>query len=437
MRITYLHQYFNTPDMPGGTRSFELGRRLVEMGHEVHMVTSWRKAGEKTGWFETEECGIQVHWLPNAYSNRMGFNARVRAFFRFAWRAAARARRIDGDVVFATSTPLTIAIPAIFASFGRRSPMVFEVRDLWPELPIAVGALSNPLLIKGAEALEWIAYKRSRHVVALSPGMAEGVTSRGIPSDRVSVIPNSSDLTLFKPDPSGRREFRSEHPWIGSRPLVVYTGTLGRINGVAYLARLAAEVKDRAPEIRFLVVGDGAEWEEVEAIATKSGILGENFRMWRRIPKRELPKILAAADLATSLVIDEPALWNNSANKFFDALSSGTPLAINYRGWQAKLLSEHRAGIVVDPMDIKTAAENVMSYVNSPESLEEMGANARALAEAEFSRDDHARQLEAILRGAVNEGKGTRSVAPPPGTSSVGAECAAGGSPLRSGEGST
>ena len=410
MKIIYLHQYFNTPEMSGGTRSFELGRRLVGMGHEVHLITSWREADGKKDWFETEEEGIRVHWLPNPYSNRMAFKARIQSFIRFAWKAGVRAWKLDGDVVFSTSTPLTIAIPGIVASLGRGRPMVFEVRDLWPELPVAVGAISNPVMIRLAKALEWIAYNRSRHVVALSPGMAAGVIARGVAADRVSVIPNSSDLTLFKPNPSARTKFRSEHPWIGSRPLVVYTGTLGRINGVGYLARLAAVMRKQAPEVRFLVVGDGAEWEEVEALAADCGILGENFRMWRSLPKRELPKVLAAADMATSLVIDDRAMWNNSANKFFDALSSGTPLAINYRGWQAALLAEHEAGIVVDPVDVEEAAQKMLSCLNERPQLESMGFRARALATSHFSRTDHAQQLERILR-AVVEGVG-RSTGP-------------------------
>jgi len=401
MKILYLHQYFNTPDMPGGTRSYELGRRLVDMGHEVHLITSWREPDGKSGWFETQEEGIQVHWLRNPYSNRMGFRKRIRSFVRFAWAASLLAWKLDGDVVFATSTPLTIAIPGILSSLGRRRPLVFEVRDLWPELPIAIGALSNPIAIGLARGLEWMAYHRAEHVVALSPGMAEGVISRGVSSNDVSVIPNSSDLELFKPDPEARDRFRRRHPWIGDRPLVVYTGTLGRINGVGYFARLSAVMRQCAPNARFLVVGDGAEWSEVEALAEELGVLGVNFRMWRRLPKRDLPEVLAAADIATSLFIDEPAMWNNSANKFFDALSTGTPLAVNYRGWQADILQKHDAGIVMDPTNPEHAAEELLECLQAPRRLAAMSVSARALAEYKFSREDHARKLEQVLVSVV------------------------------------
>lgn len=132
MRITYLHQYFNTPEMSGGTRSYEMARKLVAMGHEVNMITSWRENDGKTDWFETEEAGIHVHWIPVPYSNKMGFYERLRAFTKFAVYSSLKAIQLKSDIIFATSTPLTIAIPGVIASKINHIPMVFEVRDLWP-----------------------------------------------------------------------------------------------------------------------------------------------------------------------------------------------------------------------------------------------------------------------------------------------------------------
>ena len=154
MRIVYMHQYFNTPAMHGGTRSYEMARRLVRSGHEVHMVTADSQgsgARGKNSWSLTEEAGIHVHWLPVPYSNNMTYRARVKAFISFARYAGLRAVPLRPDVVFATSTPLTIALPAAYAAKRLRIPLVFEVRDLWPEMPIAVGALRNPLAIWAAQ----------------------------------------------------------------------------------------------------------------------------------------------------------------------------------------------------------------------------------------------------------------------------------------------
>ena len=109
------------------------------------MITSWREPSDKSSWFQTNEAGINVRWLPVEYTNKMSFSNRIKAFFKFAFESARKAAQIECDLVFATSAPLTIALPAVYASKKQNIPMVFEVRDLWPELPIAMGALKNPI----------------------------------------------------------------------------------------------------------------------------------------------------------------------------------------------------------------------------------------------------------------------------------------------------
>ena len=234
MKIIYLHQYFNTPDMSGGTRSYEMARRMVSAGHEVHMITSIRESGSNTNdWLLTEEAGIQVHWYPVPYSNHMTYSMRIKAFFSFAREALNKAMQLDADVVFATSTPLTIALPAVRAARMKSIPMVFEVRDLWPELPIAMGALKNPFFRIAAKLLERWAYRNSQAVVTLSPGMKEGVVKTGYSTSKVAVIPNSSDNEDFLCSKEEVDFFRSSRDWLGSRPLLVYTGTFGAAAGAA------------------------------------------------------------------------------------------------------------------------------------------------------------------------------------------------------------
>ena len=397
MKITYLHQYFNTPSMSGGTRSYEMGRRLVQRGHEVHVVTSWREPTDHRTWFHSNEDGLHVHWFPVPYSNRMSYARRIRAFVSFAVASARKAAALGGDVVLATSTPLTIAIPGVFASRWTRRPMVFEVRDLWPELPIAVGALSNPLSVRLARWLERFAYRNSRHIIALSPGMRDGVAATGYPSARISVIPNACDLELFSRQEAAGEAFRERTPWLRDRPLVVYAGTLGKINGVGYLVDLAAAALSLEPELRFLVVGDGAEWEDVMGRARDRGVLDKTFFMMRQIAKADMPAVMSAATISTSLFIDLPAMRNNSANKFFDALAAGTPVAVNYRGWHAELLEAEEAGIVLDPRDPAAAAVAIAAAVRDRAWLHRAGANASRLAETRFDRDRLADELERAL----------------------------------------
>ena len=403
MKIIYLHQYFNTPKMSGGTRSYEMARRMVAAGHDVHMITSWRSdTDSKSGWFTTLEQGIVVHWLPVPYSNAMGYVKRIRAFFDFALAARKKAIELDSDVIFATSTPLTIAIPAVLAAKNHRIPMVFEVRDLWPELPIAMGALNNSVSIFLAKQLERWAYRNSDAIVALSPGMKDGIAKTGYPKEKIVVIPNSSDNQEFKYDQSAAAKFRSARPWLGDRPLLVYTGTFGRINGVGYMVDLAKALYSINSEIRILLVGGGQEWDLVMGQAKAQGVFEKNIFFEDSLPKNQIPGLLSAADMASSLFIDITEMQPNSANKFFDALASGTPVMINYGGWQHDLVNIHGCGLAVWKKPIAEVAKIISEKIQDSEWLSCAGESARKLAEDQFDRDVLASQLEKVIVAAVN-----------------------------------
>jgi len=399
LRIIYLHQYFNTPQMSGGTRSYEMARRFVAAGHEVHMITSSRGRNNNTFWWVEEIIdGIHVHWLAVPYSNKMSFKARVLAFLKFAMISGIKAHRVGGDVIFATSTPLTIALPAVYASRQLKKPMVFEVRDLWPELPIAVGSLKNPFLKKAAKWLERFAYKNADQVVSLSPGMADGVIKSGYPSDKVHVIPNSCDIDLFQVPQSEGQEFLNSHPELQDGPLVLYAGTLGLINGVGYLVDIASAMLKIDPTVRFLIIGDGKEQNQIRGKAANVGVLNKNFWMMPSLPKKEMPRLLSAATISTSLVINLPELWNNSANKFFDSLAAGRPIMINHEGWQADLIREKGAGLVVPPDNATQAAKMLHDFISDTDKVTKAGQAAFQLAKTRFARDDLANKLMAVLQ---------------------------------------
>lgn len=400
MRIVYIHQYFKTPESSGGTRSFEMARRIAAKGHEVHIVTSTDEVNLKT-----PECieNFTVHWLPVAYSQTMSNGERVKAFTLFALRSSAIARRLKGDVVFATSTPLTVMIPGILATIFRKSPMVFEVRDLWPDVPIALGALSHPLPRFVAKAMEMIAYRYSKQIVALSPDMKSGIVGKGIASEKVTVIPNASDNDLFEVEAVKGQEFRNQLHWLGDRKLVLYCGTLGKVNDVSYIAKLAAEIRKEDDSIRFLIVGSGNDEDRVRETAISLGVYEKNFFMMPPVPKSEVPAILSAADFSMSTVAPIPELYANSANKVFDTFASGTPLAINHKGWLADLLEEHQAGVVLDPDDVRAAADLFLKVLKDPERLNLFEKNSKGLAKNHFDRQRLAEQLIEVLEEAADD----------------------------------
>ncbi|GLX99764.1 MULTISPECIES: glycosyltransferase family 4 protein [Actinoplanes] len=397
MRIVYIHQYYCNPSMAGGIRSYEQARRLVARGHTVDVITTDITPGDRElGWRVTREDGVTVHWFRVPYSNDMSYARRLRAFAEFMVLAAVKAARLRADLVFATSTPLTVAVPGVIAAKLRRAPFVFEVRDLWPEVPIEMGALRNPVARRLAGALANFAYRNASEVIALSPGMAAGVLARR-PQTPTTVIPNAADLELFAVGDEQVRRFRAGHEWLGDRPLIVYTGALGAVNGVDYLVRAAHRMRELDPDVRVLIVGHGKEWEPTKRLAADLGLLDETVRMWEKVPKSELPVILGAATMSTSFVRPIRGLWDNSANKFFDALAASRPIAINYGGWQAEMLRDSGAGLVLDPEDTGAAAELLVKHVRDDDWLERARAASHRLAVEQFSRDMLFDRFEAVL----------------------------------------
>ncbi|MCR9159656.1 MAG: glycosyltransferase family 4 protein [Nannocystaceae bacterium] len=398
MHILYLHQYFVGPDGSGGTRSFEMARRWVQWGHRVTMVTSSARfpRGKSKSVTHTRIEGIDVIALPVAYRSEMSHAARLEAFASFALQASGVALKTNADVVFASSTPLTIAIPAIVGSRLRRVPMVFEVRDLWPDLPIAVGALRSPAAIWSARALEALAYRSSTDVIALSPGMAEGVARCGITPERIHVIPNACDVEEFAVDQERADAFVAERIR-GDGPLVVYAGSFGAMNDAAWLVDVAAATEG----FRFAFVGEGPGRAEIEARARRAGLLDRRVFVLPALPKREVPYLLRGATVATSLFLPVPAMEHNSANKFFDALAAGCPVAINYGGWQAELLEDTGAGLVLTRTDPARAAQRLRRAASDPRWCARASAAAETLARERFDRDRLARRALDVVEGAV------------------------------------
>ena len=407
MRVVYLHQYFVTPAMAGGSRSYEMARRLVAAGHEVHMVTSDQRieAPAARGWRETLEAGIHVHWAPVPYDNAMSYARRIRAFFAFAWRAARKAASLRGDIVFATSTPLTIAIPAVYAARRSQAPMVFEVRDLWPAVPIAIGAIRNPILKWAAEHLERFAYRHAARIVALAPGMRDEIAATGYPADRITVIPNGCDLTLFS-DVEAGRALRARHDWLESRPLLVFAGTFGRANGMDYLVRLAEAILRLDPEIRIAAVGTGGEFERTRQLALDRQVLGKNLFLLGQLPKQEAAAWLAAADMTIALFTGPKIVWRDAVqNKFFDSLAAGKPVANNFRGWQSELAVAAGAGLILSSSDVEAAAGDLVRSLRDREGMVRSGRAARELGVGRFNRDVLAADLARVLEEAYAEGR--------------------------------
>jgi len=408
MKVFYLHQYFATPESNAGTRSYEMAKRLVKNGHEVTFITSSAFFSDnyslQKGWNFIEIDGIKLHVLHLDYSNRDSFFKRILKFLSFSVRSTFKSFSIKCDVIFATSTPLTIAIPGLIYSKFKKVPLVFEVRDLWPELPVASGVIKNKWVIKLATWLERYTYRNSKRLVGLSPGMCDGIIKHGIPPEHVTLATNSCDTDLFNVDRNiGCNYLRAKLDFVNGRKLITYTGTFGLINKVGYIVELAKASEKLDPNLCFVAIGDGMEKQQVIADAEKAGVLNKNLYILPPVPKTEIVELLSAADLSLSLFGPVKEMWHNSANKLFDALASQTPIAINYGGWQKNFIEEHHCGVLLDMHDHDAATVSISNFLNDQEKYEKAVASCKILSYEHFSRDIMAERLEKTLIEAIND----------------------------------
>lgn len=404
MRILYVHQFFATRDSSLGLiRSYEFARRWVAEGHEVTVITSSSRLPEEFAerrFVEGEIDGIRIRSVRVHYSNHMGYVRRMWSFLVFTleatWLAATAGQH---DVVFATSTPLTVGIPGWLAAALSRTPFVFEVRDLWPEAAIQMGALSRrgPIALV-AKSLERFMYRHATDVIALSPGMMAGVVAEGTDPEHVHVVPNSSDLDLFTPGEKDV-EFLSTHDIPADAIVVGYAGAIGPSNALEKQIPSAARAlleRDRH-DIVFLIAGDG---KSVSTLQAETADL-ENVRLIGPLAKRDVPRLTRSADVLLTLFADVPILATNSPNKFFDGLAAGRPMVVNSPGWTRDLIEEAECGLYVPAGDGVALADALERLADDSGLRERMGMNARALAEERFDRDELALRTLGILERAA------------------------------------
>lgn len=387
MKLIYLHQYFKFPDETGGTRSYDLASSFVNKGIDVTVVTSTsdEKYKIKQRWTVIEQDGIKVQYIYLPYGNHLSYLQRSLVFFKFLWFSSFRLLKIKADVVLATSTPLTIGIPALIKKWFGKTPFIFEVRDVWPEAVIAIGAIKNKLLQKLLYRLEKLIYKNAYAIVPLSTDMQKSIVSR-YPQfkDKTDiVIENIAEINRFQ----SNSDTINLEKIIGFKPrfLVLYAGTFGKVNGIHKVIELAEKTLHIDDELVYILIGSGAEKENVMQLAKNKGILNKNVFILNPISKNELPLWYNTVSMGSSFVIDIPELWANSANKFFDTLASGKPVLINHEGWQAETIHSNNIGYVL-PFDITDeVAQNFVVYSQNNGLINEQEKQSLRLATEKYS----------------------------------------------------
>ncbi|WP_286233918.1 glycosyltransferase family 4 protein [Thalassotalea sediminis] len=395
MRILYFHQHFSTPKGATGIRSYEMARKLTAQGHQVTMVCGSYSGGNTgltmpfvNGQRRGTVDNIDIIEFEIDYANAQSLLKRTLVFAKFAYKSIKIALKHDYDLAFATTTPLTAALPGLAARWLKRKTFIFEVRDLWPELPKAMGVITNPLVLFAMSSLERLAYRSAHGHIGLSPGIVTGIKQHIAQDKNIALIPNGCDLDIFA---QSLDEWQPEG--INSDDFVaVFSGTHGQANGLHAIINAAEMTLKQAPQIKFLLVGQGKLKPELMRLANDKKL--SNIIFLAPINKALLAKLFNRADVGLQVLANIPAFYHGtSPNKFFDYIAAGLPVINNYPGWLAEAITEHQCGIAVEP-DNTPALVDALIKLSTQESLcKQMGKNARKLAKQQFSRQQLAQQF--------------------------------------------
>lgn len=399
MKLLYIHQYFKFPRENGGTRSFDLAQSFRKENIDVEIISATSsKEYKNKRWTRVEEDGLVIHFIYLPYNNEMSYRQRIFVFLKFLYYATRKALKIKTDLVLATSTPLTIGIPAMVKKWRHKTPFIFEVRDVWPEVVIAIGVIKNKFLQKLMLYLENKIYKNAAAIVPLSVDMKKSIVTRfpNISKEKpILVIENISEIQRF----TSKHSTVSLPEKIETQPRfsILYAGTFGKVNNIQYVLDLAEKTYSLDSTIAFILVGDGGEKEDIIECAKEKDLLQKNVFILPSIPKSELSQWYNAVDMGSSFVLPKPELWANSANKFFDSLAAGKPVLINHGGWQAEKIKKEKIGYVLPTKITSDDVKAFIAYTKDDKKMNEHSKHAKNVALSDYSLDIAVKKYLSII----------------------------------------
>ena len=394
MKILYIHQYFITPSEPGGTRSYWIAKEMVKRGHDVIMITSTNNQHPEPKRVDID--GIEVVYVKNAYSQSMSALHKIKSFLNFMYLSiSAATKEKNVDLVFATSTPLTVGGVALYLKLFKKWSYIFEVRDLWPEFPIQIGAIKNPFIKWALRKFERAIYKHSEFVIALSPGMMDGVIAAGTPKEKTCVIPNMSKPDTFYPRDINTNIAKEYKIDLGKFN-IIHTGSMGVANGLDYVIDTAKLLKQhRIDNIQFILMGGGATLHLLKDAVERNSL--ENVHFISSQPQNIVAEVMNCCQASLTSFKNLPILYTNSPNKLFDSLSAGLPIIVNSAGWTKDLVEKEDCGFFVDPSNPNDFVDKLLRYTKDSEQLRRWGENARNLSLNVFDKNILTKQVVDVI----------------------------------------
>jgi glycosyltransferase involved in cell wall biosynthesis len=406
MRILFFSHYFPPEVNAPANRTHEHCREWVRQGHDVHVVTCVPShpvgkpfEGFRMRWYQHELVdGIHVHRVWTYLAPNRGVIRRTLNYLSFMPSAAFRALRLGRfDVAIGTSPQFFCAMATWLYTRLRPTPWVFELRDLWPESIPAVGAMRKSLALKMLERLALRMYRDATTVVCVTRSFIDALVAYGIPADKLHFVPNGILPGFWRG--ASRADARAELGVTDDTVLASYVGTIGMAHGLSTVLEAAARLRTEAPHVRVLVVGDGADLDNLRTMAARDGL--SNLTFIGLVPREKVPGILAASDIALVTLKPSDVFKTVLPSKMFEAMAARCAIALGVDGEARATLERAGAGIAFTPGDAGALVDAIRDLAGSAVRRSLMGAAGAEFVDREFSREVWALRYLEVLAGML------------------------------------
>jgi glycosyltransferase involved in cell wall biosynthesis len=407
LRILFLSHYFPPEVNAPASRTYEHCRVWTARGHEVSVLTCVPNhptghvyPGYRNGIMQRGTvAGINVYRMLTFVAPNKGFLRRTLNYTFYLVMAVLAAPFLPRtDVVISTSPQFFCGLAGYFVSRIKRVPWVLEIRDIWPESIVAVGAMQKSVWIRFLEWLEAFAYRHADHVVVVTESFRSHIEARGVAPSRITVIKNGVDLSFFSPKPHASDV--AEELGLSRKFVVSYVGTHGVSHGLETVLE-AAELLRSTPEIVFLLVGDGARREAL--LRQRDEMELTNVIMLGQQPKVRMPGIWSATAVSLVLLRDQQLFRSVIPSKIFESMAMMKPIILGVCGESQQIVETSGAGVCIRPESARELAQAVRTLWQDAARREAMGRAGRAYAEQHADRNRLAERYEALLAGLVGQ----------------------------------
>ena len=407
MRILFLSDNFPPEVNAPASRTFEHCREWVKAGHEVTVITcapNFPKGELYAGYrnrlwqWETLE-GIRVLRVWSYLAPNQGTLKPTLDFMSYMVTSFLGGLVLPRpDVIVGTSPQFFTVCSAWMLSVFRWRPFVFELRDLWPESLVTVGAMNHPLLIGRLERLELFLYRRAAVVVALTEAFRRDLARRGIDPGKIERVTNGVDLARFFPRPRDRE--LAERLGLVDKFVVGYVGTHGRAHALETVLAAADRLRQR-PEgagVCFLLLGHGARKEALKAQAAAMGL--DNVLFLDTVSKDEVPRYWSLLDVSVVHLKKTEKFDKVLPSKLFECMGMGIPVLQGVAGESADLVQREAMGLVFESENAEALGDAILRLAADRDLYERLRENCLAAAQR-YERGELARRMLGILEGVV------------------------------------